>query len=82
MTSDTPTAWPTGIGAITLFVEDVPAAKEFYRAVFGLPVHFEDDVSVVFKFGETLVIFCSRARLASSSRRSLSRGWAAAPGFS
>ena len=51
----TPTAWPTGIGAITLFVEDVPATKEFYRAVFGLPVHYEDDVSVVFKFGETLI---------------------------
>ncbi len=46
---------PSGIGAITLFVEDVAAAKEFYNAAFGLPVHFEDDVSVVFKVGDTLV---------------------------
>jgi catechol 2,3-dioxygenase-like lactoylglutathione lyase family enzyme len=55
MTTNTPTAWPAGVGAITLFVEDLPATKEFYRAVFGLPVHYEDDVSVVFKFGETLI---------------------------
>jgi len=48
-------AWPTGIGAITLFVEDVAAAQQFYRAVFGLPVVFEDDNSTVFKFGHTLV---------------------------
>ena len=46
---------PSGIGAITLFVEDVPAAKEFYGTVFGLPVQYQDDVSVVFKFGDTLV---------------------------
>ncbi len=48
-------AWPTAIGAITLFVEDVAAAREFYRHVFGLPVLFEDDDSAVFKFGATLV---------------------------
>ena len=48
-------AWPTGIGAITLFVEDVAAAKQFYREVFGLPVVFEDDDSAVFRFGATLV---------------------------
>ena len=55
MTNREPDAWPTGIGAITLFVEDVQAAKEFYRTVFGLPVHYEDANSVVFKFGGTLV---------------------------
>ena len=48
-------AWPSGISAITLFVEDVAETKRFYQEVFGLPVHFEDDVSVVFKFGNTLV---------------------------
>ena len=48
-------AWPTGIGAITLFVEDLAAAKQFYLKVFGLPVVFEDDNSTVFKFGNTLV---------------------------
>lgn len=47
--------WPSGIAAITLFVEDLEAAKDFYQQVFGLPVTFEDDDSVVFKFGETLV---------------------------
>ena len=43
------------IGAITLFVEDLQRARSFYEDVFGLPVVFEDDASVVFKFGGTLV---------------------------
>ncbi len=47
--------WAHAIGAITLFVEDLAAAKEFYGRVFGLPVHFEDDASAVFKFGGTLI---------------------------
>jgi catechol 2,3-dioxygenase-like lactoylglutathione lyase family enzyme len=49
------TSWPQGIYAITLFVEDLAAAKRFYREVFGLPVAFEDDNSAVFNFGNTLV---------------------------
>jgi len=48
-------AWPGAIAAITLFVEDLEAAKRFYREVFGLPVAFEDDNSTVFMFGETMV---------------------------
>jgi catechol 2,3-dioxygenase-like lactoylglutathione lyase family enzyme len=48
-------AWPSGISAITLFVEDLAAAKQFYRDVFGLPVAFEDDNSAVFEFGNTIV---------------------------
>ena len=48
-------SWPRGIGAITLFVEDLEAAKRFYREVFGLPVMFEDDDSAVFDFGNTIV---------------------------
>ena len=48
-------SWATGIGAITLFVEDLDEAKRFYREVFGLPVVFEDDASAVFRFGGTLV---------------------------
>ncbi|GAA4234151.1 catechol 2,3-dioxygenase-like lactoylglutathione lyase family enzyme [Streptosporangium album] len=48
-------SWPTGIGAITLFVEDLDAAKQFYREVFGLPVKFEDDDSAVFDFGNTII---------------------------
>jgi catechol 2,3-dioxygenase-like lactoylglutathione lyase family enzyme len=47
--------WPKGISAVTLFVEDLDATKRFYQDVFGLPVHFEDDVSAVFRFGGTLV---------------------------
>lgn len=48
-------AWPGGIAAVTLFVENLDAAKQFYGEVFQLPVFFEDDNSAVFKFGETLV---------------------------
>lgn len=48
-------AWPKGIHAITLFVEDLAAARAFYRDVFGLPVVFETDDSAVFRFGGTLV---------------------------
>lgn len=48
-------AWPTGISAITLFVEDLPATKAFYREVFGLTVVFEDTDSAVFRFGPMLV---------------------------
>ncbi|HEV8055617.1 MAG TPA: hypothetical protein VGP51_03935, partial [Nocardioidaceae bacterium] len=48
-------SWPSGAGAITLFVEDLEAATQFDREVFGLPVAFEDDDSAVFNFGNTLV---------------------------
>jgi catechol 2,3-dioxygenase-like lactoylglutathione lyase family enzyme len=48
-------SWPSSIFAITLFVEDLQAAKQFYLRVFGLPVDYEDDNSVVFKFGSTLI---------------------------
>lgn len=48
-------AWPGVIRHITLFVEDLEAARRFYRGVFGLPVAFEDDDSVGFRFGETHV---------------------------
>ena len=48
-------SWSKGIAAITLFVEDLGAAKHFYLDVFGLPLVFEDDDSAVFQFGNTLV---------------------------
>ena len=48
-------SWPSGISAITLFVEDLAATKQFYQDVFGLPVHYEDDASAVFNFGNTLI---------------------------
>ncbi len=48
-------SWAKGIRAITLFVEDLGAAREYYQRVFGLPVLFEDGSSAVFKFGDTLI---------------------------
>ena len=48
-------AWPGGIYAITLFVEDLDEAKRFYGDVFRLPVVFEDANSAVFTFGDTHV---------------------------
>ncbi len=48
-------SWPTNIFAITLFVEDLQAAKQFYLRVFGLPLVFEDDNSAVVKIGDTLI---------------------------
>jgi catechol 2,3-dioxygenase-like lactoylglutathione lyase family enzyme len=48
-------SWPSGIRAITLFVEDLAATKQFYQEVFRLPVHYEDEASAVFNFGNTLI---------------------------
>ena len=48
-------SWPSGISAITLFVEDLEAAKRFYTAVFGVGLTYEDDDSAVFNFGNTLI---------------------------
>jgi catechol 2,3-dioxygenase-like lactoylglutathione lyase family enzyme len=48
-------AWPKRIDAITLFVEDLAATRQFYLDVFGLPIHYEDGNSAVFKFGETVI---------------------------
>ena len=45
----------TGVTAITLFVDDLAAAREFYGRTFGLPVMFEDGASAVFNFGNTLI---------------------------
>ncbi|WP_434600265.1 VOC family protein [Streptomyces sp. A5-4] len=52
-TDDPP--WPTGISAITLFVEDLEETKRFYREVFGLAVAYEDANSAVFHFGDALI---------------------------
>jgi catechol 2,3-dioxygenase-like lactoylglutathione lyase family enzyme len=54
-------SWACAISTITLFVEDLPAAKRFYLDVFGLPVHFEDPDSVIFQIGPTLVNLLSAA---------------------
>ncbi len=54
-TDETGAGWPSGIAAVTVFVEDLAAAKRFYAEAFGLPVHYEDEHSAVFVFGETMV---------------------------
>jgi catechol 2,3-dioxygenase-like lactoylglutathione lyase family enzyme len=47
--------WPQPIFALTLFAEDLAATKQFYQEIFELPVHFEDENSAVFDFGNVLV---------------------------
>jgi catechol 2,3-dioxygenase-like lactoylglutathione lyase family enzyme len=47
--------WPDDIWAITLFVDDLAAAKQFYSEVFGVPLVHEDEVSAAFKFPNTVV---------------------------
>jgi catechol-2,3-dioxygenase len=44
-------SWPTGVAAITLFVEDLEAARQFYSRAFDLPVFFEDADSVSSSLG-------------------------------
>jgi len=43
------------VSAISLFVDDPQAAKSFYRAVFHVPVVFEDESSVCVKFDHLFV---------------------------
>lgn len=47
--------FPGPITAITLFAEDLAATKAFYTEVFGLAVHYQDEASAVFNFGNTLI---------------------------
>ena len=47
--------WPGPIAAITLFVEDLDAARGFYERVFDLPIHWQDENSAVFLFGGTMI---------------------------
>ena len=45
----------TGLGALTLFVDDVDQVGAFYRDVLGLRALYEDDVSTVFALGGTML---------------------------
>ena len=54
-TTATGRAWPGAIFAVTLFVEDLDAAKRFYHMAFGLPVAYEDSASAVFNFERTMI---------------------------
>lgn len=55
------TAWKKGVGAITLFVEDVQEAKAFYQRVFDLPIVFEDESSAAFRFENAIINLLSTA---------------------
>lgn len=55
MTSSNQTDWPAEIAAITLFQEDLEAAKHFYAGILQLPFVFEDANSAVYKIGATLI---------------------------
>ena len=48
-------ATATGLGALTMFVEEVQHVRAFYRDVLGLRAVFEDDVSIVFDLGGTML---------------------------
>jgi catechol 2,3-dioxygenase-like lactoylglutathione lyase family enzyme len=57
------------VSAISLFVEDLNAAKSFYRDVFGVDVVFEDENSVCVEFDHLLLnLFLVSARSSKSSQ--------------
>ncbi len=45
----------SNVETLTLFVEDLPAARAFYEHVFGVSRVFEDEVSVVFKLKNLMI---------------------------
>lgn len=47
--------WATGIETITLFVDDLSQARDFYRSTLGLDLIFEDADSAVFRVGATMI---------------------------
>jgi catechol 2,3-dioxygenase-like lactoylglutathione lyase family enzyme len=48
-------SWLTGVGAITLFTEDLAASKAFYQNVLGLTALFEDAESAAYSVGDTMI---------------------------
>ena len=44
-----------GLGAVTLFVTDVGASKDWYQRAFDVPVLFEDDDSCALQFANTVI---------------------------
>ena len=48
-------AWPGPVTAITLFVDDLAAAKRFYAEVFRVPVLVEDAQAVAFRLPNTIL---------------------------
>jgi catechol 2,3-dioxygenase-like lactoylglutathione lyase family enzyme len=48
-------ATSSGLGALTLFVDDLDAVAAFYRDALELDLLFEDDVSAAFDLGGTVL---------------------------
>ena len=64
------------VSAISLFVEDLQAAKSFYQEVFAVDVVFEDDTSVCVKFDRLFV----NLLLVSAAQEQVEPGVVAGPG--
>jgi catechol 2,3-dioxygenase-like lactoylglutathione lyase family enzyme len=47
--------WARSVFAITLVVEDLDAAREFYGRAFGIPEHYFSGDSAVFEVGGLLI---------------------------
>ncbi len=55
MAQEATASWAQGLFAITLVVEDLDAAREFYGRAFELPEHYFSGDSAVYRFGEVLI---------------------------
>ena len=55
MVDESAGSWAQRVFAITLVVEDLDAAREFYGRAFGLPEHYYSGDSAVFRFGDLLI---------------------------
>lgn len=55
MTQEATGSWAQRVFAVTLVVEDLDAAREFYARAFELPEHYYSGDSAVFRFGELLI---------------------------
>ena len=53
-------SWAEKLFATTLFVSDIEGSKAFYSTVFEKTPFFEDESSVVFKFGEVMINLLSQ----------------------
>jgi len=47
--------WAQRVFAVTLVVEDLDAAREFYGRAFELPEHYYSGDSAVYRFGDLLI---------------------------
>jgi catechol 2,3-dioxygenase-like lactoylglutathione lyase family enzyme len=48
-------SWAQRVFAVTLVVEDLDAAREFYGRAFELPEHYYSGDSAVYRFGDLLI---------------------------